>query len=73
MKYLQDVNMWVWVAAAVVVVLVVVGLLATLGKRKKRDWDHFRAEAMRSEVAKYTRGEVVELPMPALIASGVKP
>ena len=30
-------------------------------------------EAMRSELAKYTRGEVVELPMPALIASGVKP
>jgi SAM-dependent methyltransferase len=30
-------------------------------------------EVMRSELAKYTSGEVVELPMPALIASGVKP
>jgi SAM-dependent methyltransferase len=30
-------------------------------------------EAMRSEIAKYTRDEVVELPMPALIVSGVKP
>jgi ubiquinone/menaquinone biosynthesis C-methylase UbiE len=30
-------------------------------------------EAMRIEVAKYTRREIVKLPMPALIASGVKP
>ena len=30
-------------------------------------------EAMRSELAKYTRGDWVELPMPALIASGLKP
>ena len=34
--------------------------------------DKIRA-AMRAEVAKYTRGEVVELSMPALIVSGVKP
>jgi len=30
-------------------------------------------EAMRAELERYTRGESVELPMPALIASGVKP
>jgi SAM-dependent methyltransferase len=30
-------------------------------------------EGMRTEVAKYTRAEIVELPMPALIVSGVKP
>jgi ubiquinone/menaquinone biosynthesis C-methylase UbiE len=30
-------------------------------------------EAMRAEVAKYTRRGIVKLPMPALIASGVKP
>jgi SAM-dependent methyltransferase len=30
-------------------------------------------DAMRAEVARYTRGDVVTLPMPALIASGVKP
>lgn len=30
-------------------------------------------EAMRTELAKYTRGEIVELPMPALIVSGTKP
>jgi hypothetical protein len=29
--------------------------------------------AMRAEVEKYTRGDTVELPMPALIASAVKP
>lgn len=29
-------------------------------------------EAMRTEVAKYTRGDIVELPMPALIVSAVK-
>jgi SAM-dependent methyltransferase len=30
-------------------------------------------DAMRTEVEKYTKGKVVELPMPALIASGIKP
>jgi SAM-dependent methyltransferase len=30
-------------------------------------------DAMRAEVAKYTKGDVVKLPMPALIASGIKP
>jgi SAM-dependent methyltransferase len=30
-------------------------------------------EAMRLEVKKYNKGEIVDLPMPALIASGVKP
>lgn len=30
-------------------------------------------EAMRAELVKYTEGDVVELPMPALIASAVKP
>jgi len=30
-------------------------------------------EAMRTEVARHSRGDIVELPMPALIASGVKP
>lgn len=30
-------------------------------------------EAMRAELAKYTEGDVVKLPMPALIASGIKP
>jgi SAM-dependent methyltransferase len=30
-------------------------------------------DAMREELEKYTKGNVVELPMPALIASGVKP
>ena len=29
-------------------------------------------EAMRAELAKYTKGDVVNLPMPALIASGIK-
>jgi hypothetical protein len=29
-------------------------------------------DAMREEVKKYTKKDVVELPMPALIASGVK-
>jgi SAM-dependent methyltransferase len=29
-------------------------------------------DAMRAELAKYTKGDVVELPMPALIASGLK-
>ncbi|MDH3445628.1 MAG: methyltransferase domain-containing protein [Deltaproteobacteria bacterium] len=31
------------------------------------------SEAIRAEVENYTRGDVVELPMPALIASAVKP
>jgi hypothetical protein len=30
-------------------------------------------DAMRGEVARYAKGAVVELPMPALIASAVKP
>jgi hypothetical protein len=30
-------------------------------------------EAMRAELEKYTKRDVVKLPMPALIASGVKP
>jgi hypothetical protein len=30
-------------------------------------------EAMREELEEYTKGDVVKLPMPALIASGVKP
>ncbi len=30
-------------------------------------------QAMRAELEPYTKGDVVELPMPALIASGVKP
>ena len=30
-------------------------------------------DAMRAELAQYTRGEIVELPMPALIVSAVKP
>ncbi len=30
-------------------------------------------DALRAEVSKYTKGGVIELPMPALIASGVKP
>ncbi|HEV8723579.1 MAG TPA: class I SAM-dependent methyltransferase [Candidatus Binatia bacterium] len=30
-------------------------------------------DAMREELEKYTKGNVIELPMPALIASGVKP
>ena len=30
-------------------------------------------EAMRTELVKYTRGEIVELPMPALIVSAIKP
>jgi hypothetical protein len=29
-------------------------------------------EAMRAELEKYTKKDVVELPMPALIAAGVK-
>ena len=29
--------------------------------------------AMRQEVAKYTKGDFVALPMPALVASGLKP
>jgi hypothetical protein len=30
-------------------------------------------DAIRVELEKYTKGDVVELPMPALIASAVKP
>ena len=30
-------------------------------------------DAMRAELAKYTKGDIVNLPMPALIASGIKP
>jgi SAM-dependent methyltransferase len=30
-------------------------------------------DAMRAELAKYTNGDMVELPMPALIVSGIKP
>ena len=30
-------------------------------------------DAMRLELEKYTKGDIVELPMPALIASGIKP
>lgn len=30
-------------------------------------------EAMRTELVKYTRGEIVELPMPALIVAAIKP
>jgi hypothetical protein len=30
-------------------------------------------DAIRAELAKYTKGDRVELPMPALVASGVKP
>jgi hypothetical protein len=30
-------------------------------------------DAMRTELDQYQKGDVVELPMPALIASGVKP
>ena len=30
-------------------------------------------DAMRAELAKYTKGDVANLPMPALIASGIKP
>ena len=43
-------DVWVWVALAGVVALVIVGALAALGKGKKRDWDHSRAEAMRKDV-----------------------
>jgi hypothetical protein len=50
MENLQNVDTWIWVVAAVVVGLILVGALATLGKRKKRHWDHSRAEAIRSEV-----------------------
>jgi hypothetical protein len=50
MENLQNVDASVWVAVAVVVALIIVGAVATLGKRKKREWDHSRAEAIRSEV-----------------------
>jgi SAM-dependent methyltransferase len=42
-----------------------------LGAQKPTVLNKIR-DAMRVELAKYTRGDVVELPMPALIASGVK-
>jgi biopolymer transport protein ExbB/TolQ len=49
MENLQNVDPWVWVAVAVGVVAVI-GLIAALASRKKRDWDHTRAEAMRNKV-----------------------
>ena len=54
MENLQNVDTWVWVAVAVVAALVIFGVLAAVGRRKKRDWDHSRAEAMRSEVEQHT-------------------
>ena len=54
MENLQNVDTWVWVAVAVVAALVIIGVLAALGRGKKRDWDHSRAEAIRSDVAKQT-------------------
>jgi uncharacterized membrane-anchored protein YhcB (DUF1043 family) len=56
MDNLQNVDTWIWVAVAVVVGLIIVGTLATLGKRKKRDWDHSRAEAIRREVEQQRPG-----------------
>jgi len=50
MENLQNVDTWVWVVVAVVAALLIIGVLAALGRHKKRDWDHSRAEAIRSEV-----------------------
>lgn len=50
MENLQNVDTWVWVVAGVFLALVIIGALAALGKGKKHDWDHSRAEAIRSEV-----------------------
>jgi biopolymer transport protein ExbB/TolQ len=49
MENFQNLDTWVWVVAAVGL-LVVLGVLAALGRGKKRGWDHSRAEAMRSKV-----------------------
>ena len=49
MESFQNVDNWVWVAVAVGALLVV-GILIALSRGKKKDWDHSRAEAMRSKV-----------------------
>ena len=49
MENLQNVDIWVWAALAVGAILVV-GVLVALAGGKKKDWDHSRAEAIRSEV-----------------------
>ena len=50
MENLQNVDTWVWVAVAGVAALVIIGVIAALGKRKKADWDHSRAESIRNDV-----------------------
>ena len=50
MENLQNVDTWVWIAVAIVAALVIIGAIAALGKHKKADWDHSRAEAIRDDV-----------------------
>lgn len=67
MENLQNVDTWVWAVVAVVAALLIIGALVALGRHKKRDWDHARAEAMRREVEQH-RPELLEHEVSALEA-----